>query len=224
MTYELNSYKTYKDNWILVICWMIIALFAMLLPMTRWATYQEEVKAESETETAWTAEVWTPWQLTEDGDHQEMPPISENISDSHERFKEMAAAYGLDASKIWMVEQYYWLTESLVLCVTVAETSWGNRWAWGKNIGSVGSNDRWDRPTYALMESWLEAIGKTLNNRYLGSIQTLGCLSNAGNCASRDDRWYRYATSDWNREKNMVACLSTIYGEIDPSTFNIRKR
>jgi hypothetical protein len=36
-----------------------------------------------------------------------MPPISENISDSHERFKEMAAAYGLDASKIWTLEEYY---------------------------------------------------------------------------------------------------------------------
>jgi hypothetical protein len=136
----------------------------------------------------------------------------------------MAAAYGLDASKIWMVEEYYWLTESLVLCVTVAETSWGNRWVWGKNIWSVGSNDRWDRPTYALMESWLEAIGRTLTNKYLGKIQTLWCLSNAWSCQSWDDRWYRYATSNWNWQKNMVACLSQIYWSINPATFNIRQR
>jgi hypothetical protein len=34
-----------------------------------------------------------------------MPPIEKDTP--HERFKEMAAAYGLDASKIWMVEEYY---------------------------------------------------------------------------------------------------------------------
>ena len=224
MEQKLNSLKTYKDNWLLVVIWMIIAYVMMLIPLC-WGNWQgEEMKAESETETAWTSEVWTPWQLTEDGDHQLMPPISENISDSHERFKEMAAAYGLDASKIWMVEEYYWLTEWLVLCVTVAETSWGNRWAWGKNIWSVGSNDRWDRPTYALMESWLEAIWKTLTNRYLGNIQTLGCLSNAWHCQSWDDNGKRYATSESSWQKNMVACLSQIYWTINPATFNIRQR
>jgi hypothetical protein len=36
-----------------------------------------------------------------------MPPISENISDSHERFKELAAAYSLDASIFWQVENHY---------------------------------------------------------------------------------------------------------------------
>lgn len=183
----------------------------------------KEWKAESETETAWTAEVWTPWQLTEDGDHQEMPPISENISDSHERFKEMASAYWLDAGAIWNVENHYWIKEWVILCITVAETSWGNRWAWGKNIWSVGSNDRWDRPTYALMEAGLEDIGKTLNNRYLGKIQTLGCLSNAGSCQSWDNHKHRYATSDGNRERNMVACLSQIYGTIDAKSFIIRR-
>lgn len=165
---------------------------------------------------------WYPWKLTEDGDHQEMPKIESNTS--HERFKEMANKYWLDASKIRQVEQYYWLTEAVVLCITVSETSWWNRWAGWANIWSVGSNDRWDRPTYALMESWLEAIWKTLTNRYLWSIKTLGCLSNAWSCQSRDDNWKRYATSNYNWEANMKSCLSAIYWPIDPSTFNIRNR
>lgn len=220
MEYKLNSFKTYKDNWITFVLWMIVALVTMLAIGCRW----NDFKAESETETAWTAEVWIPWTLNENWDAQLMPPISENISDSHERFKEMAAAYGLDASKIWQVEEYYWLTESLVLCVTVSETSWWHRWAWGKNIWSVGSNDRWDRPTYALMESWLEAIWKTLTNKYLGKIQTLGCLSNAWSCQEPWDAWYRYATSTSSWEKNMSSCLWVIYGKINPATFNIRNR
>lgn len=184
----------------------------------------KEWKAESETETAWTAEVIEnrqPWMLNESWDAQVMPEIV--ATEEHERFKEMASAYWLDAGTIWNVENHYWIKEGVILCITVAETSWGNRWAWGKNIWSVGSNDRWDRPTYALMESWLEAIGKTLTNRYLGKIQTLGCLSNAGSCQWWDDNWKRYATSNWNRQRNMVACLSTIYWKINPATFSIRR-
>lgn len=165
---------------------------------------------------------WYPWKLTADGDHQEMPEIESNTS--HERFKEMANKYWLDASKIRQVEQYYWITEAVVLCITVSETSWWNRWAGWANIWSVGSNDRWDRPTYALMESWLEAIWKTLTNKYLWSIQTLWCLSNAWSCQQRDDNWKRYATSNYNWEANMKSCLSTIYWPINPATFNIRNR
>lgn len=184
----------------------------------------KEWKAESETETAWTAEVIEnrePWMLNESWDAQVMPEIV--ATEEHERFKELASAYWLDAGTIWNVENHYWIKEWVILCITVAETSWGNRWAWGKNIWSVWSNDRWDRPTYALMEAWLEAIGKTLTNRYLGKIQTLGCLSNGGSCQWWDDNWKRYATSNWNRERNMVGCLSTIYWKIDPKSFSIRR-
>ena len=200
---------------------MIVALFSMLAIGCRWNFIQ---KAESETETAWTAEVWEPGKLIEDelGLHQEMPPIAEKDTE-HDRFKEMAAAYNLDAGDIWHVENFYWIREGVVLCITVAETSWWKRWAWWSNIWSVWSNDRWDRPKYALMEAWLEAIGRTLANQNLWRIQTLWCLSNWWSCQSWDDHWYRYATSDWSRERNMVACLSKIYGRIDAKTFSVRR-
>lgn len=166
-------------------------------------------------------EEWTPWQLNESGDAQQMPVIESTTE--HERFKELANAYGLNPSTIWEVENHYWIKEGVILCITVAETSGWNRGYGWKNIGSVGSNDRWDRPTYALMEAWLEAIGKTLNNQYLGSKKTLGCLSNAGSCKESNDNGKRYATSESSREKNMVACLSTIYWSINASDFGIRR-
>jgi hypothetical protein len=166
-------------------------------------------------------EEWTPWQLNESGDAQQMPVIESTTE--HERFKELANAYGLNPSTIWEVENHYWIKEGVILCITVAETSGWNRGYGWKNIGSVGSNDRWDRPTYALMEAWLEAIGKTLNNQYLGSKKTLGCLSNAGSCKENNDNGKRYATSESSREKNMVACLSTIYWSINASDFGIRR-
>ena len=164
---------------------------------------------------------WKPWKLSEDWTHQEMPVLTG--SDSHERFKELATAYWLDPSQIRAVEEHYWIKEWVILCIIVAETSWWNRWYGWKNIWSVWSNDRWDRPTYALMESWLEAIGKTLTNQYLWWKKTLWCLSNAGSCTESSDNWKRYATSQSSREKNMVACLSDIYWPINASQFNIRR-
>ena len=163
----------------------------------------------------------TPWKLNASWDAQEMPIVEWN--DSHEKFKNLATAYWLDASQIRAVENHYWIKEWVILCITIAETSWWNRWAWWKNIWSVWSNDRWDRPTYALMESWLEDIWKTLTNRYLWKKQTLWCLSNAWSCKETNDNWKRYATSESHREKNMTACLSTIYWSIDPATFSIRR-
>lgn len=234
LTFELSELEAHKNicldnlpykesvdnaNWIHTYC---VAYDERMMAV------QEEIEklkewrpAASETETAWTSEIREPWMLNESWDAQVMPNIVADTS--HERFKKLCEAYWLDASTIWQVENHYWIKEWVIACITVAETSWGNRWAWGKNIWSVGSNDRWDRPTYALMESWLEAIGKTLTNRYLGKIQTLGCLSNAGSCQWWDDNWKRYATSTSNWEKNMVWCLSTIYWKIDAKTFNIRR-
>lgn len=212
----------------IIICVLIALVIALISWLNTVANMPKTVKIEkyefkkhelSLSKVNWE---WYPWKLTEDGDHQEMPEIESNTS--HERFKEMANKYWLDASKIRQVEQYYWITEAIILCITVSETSWWNRWAGWANIWSVGSNDRWDRPTYALMESWLEAIWKTLTNKYLWNIQTLWCLSNAWSCQQRDDNWKRYATSNYNWEANMKSCLSAIYWPINPATFNIRNR
>lgn len=226
MEYKLNSYKTYKDKWLRVVIWMILAYCFMLFPLL-WgrAEWQgEEMKAESETETAWTAEVREPWKLVEDELwlHQEMPPVEKDTP--HERFKEMSLAYGLDPSTIWKAEDYYWLTEWMILCIAIAETSWGTKWAWYGNIWNVGNNDRWQRVSYAFLETALEKIWMTLTNKNLGKKQTLWCLSNAWNCVETYDNGKRYATSDGNRERNMTACLAKIYGRINPQTFNIRQR
>ena len=278
MTYKLNSLKTFQDRGIFVCMGMILAFIMMLLPVC-WGNSQ----AESETETAGTAEVefpfaitsnnkfceeeiaqelrniknwiqdrewfmyliavnarcdyenewveraeesrnaeWYPWKLTEDWDHQEMPIVT-HTNWSHEAFKDLANVYWLDASMFRKVENHYWIKEWVILCITIAETSWGNRWYGKSNPWNVGNNDRWDRIQYAFFETWLEKIGQTLTNKNLGRKQTLWCLSNAGSCTEATDNGMRYATSDGSWERNMVACLSTIYWKIDPSSFNIRR-
>ena len=222
MEIKLNSYKTYKDKGLRVVIWMILAYCFMLFPLLRGEAKWQG--AESETETAWTAELREPGKLVEDELwlHQEMPPVEKDTP--HERFKEMSLAYNLDPSTIWKAEDYYWLTEWMILCIAIAETSWGTKWAWYGNIWNVGNNDRWQRVSYAFLETALEKIWMTLTNQNLGRKQTLGCLSNAWNCIETYDNGKRYATSDGNRERNMTACLAKIYWRINPQTFNIRQR
>lgn len=221
MEYKLNSFKTYKDNWLYVVIWMILAYCLMLFPLLWGEAKGQEV--ESETETAWTAELWQPWQLVEDELwlHQFMPEIQADTE--HDRFKKLCEAYWLDASKIRTVENHYWIKEWVIACITVAETSWANRWYGKTNPWNVGNNDGGDRVQYAFFETWLEKIGQTLTNKYLWRKQTLWCLSNAWSCKEAYDNWARYATSDGSWQRNMIACLSTIYGKIDASSFSIRR-
>ena len=224
MEYKLNSFKTFRDNWILVVCWMIIAVFGMLLPLSWGATFQE---VEAESEFTWDVER-EPWVLTQSWDSQLMPEIE--VKGSHERFKELAWKYWLNPSTIWEVENKYNIRESVVLCLIIAETSGWKSW-YGKNgcwnFWNVGNNDRWDRRCYSSEYEWLSAVGRALSNKYLWRIQTLGCLSNAGSCTWWEDLNSRYATSNWNWERTMLNCLNTVYSEelwpIDPKRFNVRR-
>ena len=167
-----------------------------------------------------------PWKITEDWTHQEMPEIT--WDDSHERFKDLSNKYWLDPSMIRNIENHYWIKEWVVLCITIAETSWCKKWAWEWNCWNVWNNDRWDRVAYATIQTSIEKIWMTLNNSLLWKKQTLWCLSNWNHCQEPNDNWKRYATSSpwiWHREPNMIACLEQIYWEwnIDPATFSIRR-
>ena len=184
------------------------------------SNFSGDIKDYSQTE-------WQPGQLTEDGTNQVMPESDGETP--HERFKQIAYAYWLNPSTIWEVENHYGITEGVVLCITIAETSWGKFWAGKWNIWNVWNNDRGDRVTFALADTGLEKIGQTLTNSLLWGHQTLWCLSNWHHCEEPTDNGKRYATSSpetsWAWEPNMVACLSQIYGEdINPATFNIRNR
>lgn len=170
---------------------------------------------------------WQPWQLTEDWTNQVMPTTT--WDSSHDKFKSLSNAYGLNPSAIREVENHYWLTEGLILCITVAETSGGKFGAGENNIWNVWNTDSNPRGnSYSNLWASLDAIGRTLTNKNLGKKQTLWCLSNRHHCEEVGDNGMRYATSSPEtsgaREPNMVACLSQIYWTINPATFNIRNR
>lgn len=226
MEYKLNSYKTFKDNGILVVCGMIIALFGMLLPMSWGASYQE-VEEEIE-EISENSEERQPWDLNEAEDAQEMPVLTE--TESHQRFVELCEKYNLPADVIWHTENYYGLKEGTILCIAIAETSWGKKW-WGKpwcwNYGNVGNtDDPNNRRCFPNQWAWLAAIGQTLNNSLLRNNQTIACLNWAWDCIEPNANGKRYSTGkSGNWERNMIGCFYSIYQElINPQTFNLHER
>ena len=170
-----------------------------------------------------------PWMLTEDWLQQVIPEVEWT---SHEKFKKLCEMYWLDASYIREIENKYNLREGILLAILIAETSWGNNWDYVDegcyNLGNVGNNDRWNRVCFEWKEQSIEQVAITLNNRFLGKTITLWCLSNAGSCQWRDDWGYRYATSNWNRERNIKAVMNMIYAEdlwedVDPSRFIVKR-
>jgi len=225
MQQKLNSFKTYQDKGILVICWVMIALFFMLLVATWWV--DAEVIEEVEPEDVEVEKEWEPWDLNLSWDAQEMPVLT--ASESHQRFIELCEKYNLPADVIWETENYYGLKEGTILCIAITETSgwtkwYGKPWCW--NYGNVGNNDGWNRRCFANQWVGLAAIGQTLNNDNLRNNKTIACLHWAWNCIEPNASRYRYATSEsGNWWRNMVGCFYSIYGElINQSTFNLHER
>lgn len=172
---------------------------------------------------------WQPWMVDESWVGQYIPELSGKTS--HDKFKELCQLYGLDASKIWELENKYNLREWVLLAVLIAETSGWNNWNYVNegcyNLWNVGNNDSWDRVCFEWKWESVEQVAITLNNRYLGNVLTLGCLSNAGSCVKYFDSGYRYATSPDNWERTITNVMNRIYadelGEIEPRKFSVRR-
>ena len=229
---QLNSYKNYKDKWLLVVIWMIVAYCLMLFPLfwgqnKEMVTVEKYIPSKHDIKISQSKKEWQPWDLNQAKDAQEMPVLIE--TESHQRFIELCERYNLPADVIWNTENYYGLKEGTILCIAITETSWWAKWYWREwcwNYWNVGNNDGGDRHCFPNQWAGLAAIGKTLNNNMLKNNQTIACLHWAGNCIEANASGYRYATSQsWNWWRNMVACFYSIYWElINQSTFNLHER
>ena len=230
---QLNSYKNYKDKWLNIVIWMIIAFCLMLFPLC-WGNNKQMVDVEQYEMTGHEIKLLKsehkrqPWDLNEAKDAQEMPVLT--AAESHQRFIELCEKYNLPADVIRATENYYGLKEGTILCIAITETSGGTKW-WGKpwcwNYWNVGNTDNPNnRRCFANQWAWLAAIWQTLNNSNLKNNQTIACLHWAWDCIEPYASGKRYATSEsGNRGRNMVGCFYSIYGElINQSTFNLHER
>ena len=229
---QLNSYKTYKDKWLLVVIWMIVAYCLMLFPLL-WGQNKEMVTVEKyipskhDIKISQSKKEWQPWDLNQAKDAQEMPVLIE--TESHQRFIELCERYNLPADVIWNTENYYGLKEWTILCISIAETSGGKNWWWKDgcwNYWNIWNNDSWNRRCYSNQWAWFDAIWRTLNNNYLKNNQTIACLNWAWDCIEPNASSKRYSTGkSWNWQRNMIGCFYSIYQTpINPQTFNLHQR
>ena len=136
---------------------------------------------------------------------------------------ELAKRYNLDWNILSNIDEKYGLKEWTTLCIAITETGWGKKWKgrpWCWNYWNV-----WKK-CFNSSREWLEAIWKTLNNKYLRNNKTIWCLSSYGECILPKASKSRYAMDkSWNRQKNMIGCFYKIYKtKINPKTFNLHER
>lgn len=128
-------------------------------------------------------------------------------------------AYGpyADAALRYDAAEGQWVDPLLGICVGFAET-WFKNFKTPNNIGNVGNNDRGDVVEYVSPLVGARALYSVLNNQYLGGYHTLNELSRFGNSDG-----FIYASSPYNRQRNVMRCLSAIYGYAIPEDFPFRR-
>lgn len=97
------------------------------------------------------------------------------------------------------------------------------------NIGNVWNNDRWDVVHYDSLEKGIEAIFRTLNNRYMGGNEIIGELSGEGRtrlnitpCSNVPAPNKCYATSLWVWSTNVTNAMSVIHNKEIREDFEFR--
>lgn len=104
----------------------------------------------------------------------------------------------------------------VLVCIAMADTTLGKATRTENNIGNVG-NTATSSKSFDTLEDAIFAMGSTLNNQYLGSHTNIGQLSPGGGGTGKI-----YASSDYNWNKNVLACLTEITGQSVDETFNFR--
>lgn len=120
-------------------------------------------------------------------------------------------AFWLDAAEWSNIDPDMWI------CIWFAESTMGKYLTTSNNIGNVWNNDRWDRISFWSALEWARLIFQTLNNQYLWHYNTIIELSWYWN---KD--WKIYASSPYNRQNNVIKCLSMIKWRYVPDDYPYR--
>ena len=157
------------------------------------------------------------------------PYIGLQWTTKQERIKSLLSYYNLwNSYNVWTkVAKKYNLKPEILVCIAWADTDLWKQLKSRNNIGNVGNNDRGNVVHYNSLKKGISAIGRVLNNRYLGGLNTVGELSEGGrkilwlpSCKERGV--YCYATSKENWNVNVINCLSMINNKPVDEKYNVR--
>jgi murein DD-endopeptidase MepM/ murein hydrolase activator NlpD len=143
--------------------------------------------------------------------------VGESIEARRDDFLQRYATWPYRDPAIWYdASRNTWIDPLFGMCIGFAETSFKNFKSLN-NIGNVWNNDRGDVVEFSSPLAGIVAMYSVFNNQYLGQYTTLDQLSRYGN---RDG--FIYASSPYNRQKNIMKCLSAIHGYAIPEDYPIR--
>lgn len=141
-------------------------------------------------------------------------------TDRVERMHQLLAHYWHDNYEVWQtVARIYRVYPELMICIAYADTSLGRFLKTASNIGNIWNTDSGKTQSFHNIEAGINAIGKTLNNRYLGDYTLIGQLSPYGNMNGSPF----YATSNENWGINVLNCLWMIHDKQINNDWNFRR-
>lgn len=137
-----------------------------------------------------------------------------------ERTKALLKRYWQDYNLRARIANKHWIKVEVAVAIWFADTHLWYAVKTKNNIWNVWNNDRWSTRTPTSLEQWIEAIFHTLNNNYLWTKQTIWDLSFAWDCKINCSKVY--ATSNGNRQNNVLNTLSNIHQQQITADFNFR--
>ncbi len=122
--------------------------------------------------------------------------------------------------QMWVDEALAWnIDPSFVMCVWLAETSLWKNLKTPYNIWNVWNTDSWAVRTFPNARSWVAAMIRTFNNKYLSQYNELKYLSRFWN---NNPKKPIYASSPENWHNNIIKCLSHLKWTYVPDDYNFR--
>lgn len=165
-------------------------------------------------------EFWKKWRVNQNWYRQNVYDLKGDVDKKSE---ELLKKYWLWKTFMFRKEygEKHKIKYPVAICIAKADTSLGKFMKSTNNIGNVWNNDRGDVKHYGELSHWIEAIFKTLNNRYVGNNNTIWELSqwgraNMGIAGCWEKNTYCYATSESSWNINVINCLNMLYdNEVD---------
>ena len=138
-----------------------------------------------------------------------------------ERQKFLLNTYAVGAFRnwdIWVDESIaQWIDPTFVMCIGLAETTLGKYLKTPNNIGNVWNTDSGSTITFPTPRSWIAAMARAFNNKFLGSYTEIQQLSRYGNKTG-----LIYASSEFNWHNNIIKCMSHVKWEYIPDNYKFR--
>jgi len=142
----------------------------------------------------------------------------ETIAERRDNFLDIYASGPFSDSSLWIdAANQTWIDPIFGICIWFAETSF-KHFKTENNIWNVWNDDSGNTRVFSSPLAGARALFNVFNNQYLGGYNTLNELSRYGN---RDG--FIYASSPYNRQKNIMNCLSGIYWYRVQEDFPIRR-